>query len=247
MEVTWDILFSRIETDPVRYLGGYSPSLLYPYFDGYEHSRRFHNVPEISGELSLNQINQWFIDHAYAGPQGFASFCELLTDTDDKALQLFFEFRKLARKDVSKLKKGSWGVDETKLTFLELVQSARMRTRPALYFGNKHWITGIWSMWKGYIEAECDTGIKVSADNLSFYSFEQWLWERYPFAEGKNWGRLFEFLALGSNVKALEEFYDHIELFLIGGSPKDHTGRCQKFLDQAVASALKEQNRVGSE
>lgn len=99
-------------------------------------------------------------------------------------------------------------------------------------------------MWNGYLHAEKDAGISDSVDGSTFKAFEKWLWERYSFADGKSWGRLFEFLSLGVNEKALEDFYGHLELFLSGGSAKDHTKRFQQFLDEAVASALKEQNRI---
>lgn len=126
MDVTWDALLSRIEANPVEHLGGYSPSLLYPYFAGYEHARRFHSLSEIIGDLSLYQFSRWFNDHAYAGPQGFASFCSLLTNTDDEALQLFFEFRRLARRDIKIVEQASREPENADASMLELIQSETM-------------------------------------------------------------------------------------------------------------------------
>lgn len=244
MDVTWDNLLARIEEDPIRQLGGFSPVLLHSYFAGYEHARIFHSMEPIGGEVSFYQFNQWFMDNIYAGPQGYASYCELCTDSEEEALQLFFEFRKLAHENAEVLEKGSWEPLTSEISFLELLQLDAIRTRPAVYFGNRHWLTGLWAMWKGYIQAEVDAGIIETPEMNAFDAFEKWLWERYRFGEERNWGRLFEFLALGVNANALENFFDHFDLFLSGGSPKDHTVRFRAFLDEAVASAKKEQERL---
>lgn len=99
MHITHELLFERIKQDPVKHLGGCSPSFIFPYFGGYEHARRFHGKPDVAGRLSLRQFGKWFCEKAYGGPQGFARYCILLTDTDETALELFYEFRKLALKD----------------------------------------------------------------------------------------------------------------------------------------------------
>jgi hypothetical protein len=75
-------------------------------------------------------------------------------------------------------------------------------------------------------------------------AFERWVWERFPFAEGKNWGKLFQFLALDVPANALELFFDNFDLFLEGGSPKDNTRRFQSLLDEAVKSVLADQKKI---
>jgi hypothetical protein len=240
MNITWDALFERIEGDPPEHLGGYSPGLLGQYFSGYEHALRFHSRQPIVGELGLWQFSQWFADHV---SPGYAGVCLLQTDSDVEALELFFEFRKLARADISTLPLDDKDWNYESLSMLDLIQHPdAMRLRPAMYFGNSLWTLRLWAMWNGYVEAEKDIGIEASRDTRVFFEFSNWLGERYPFAEGKNWGKLFQFLALDVHAAALENFYDHLELFLEGGAPEDHTKRFQTFLDEAVAS-VKEHKR----
>lgn len=243
MEITWDALLERIKSDPPKHLGGFSPQLLGSYFFGYEHGLAFHSRPQIDGELSLYQLNEWFIRHICPGPQNYASICLLQMDSEEEALELFFEFRKLAKKDIAKLPAGSWKLNVESLSVLGLIRSDAIQARPAMYFGSGAWTCHLWTMWNGYVEAEKDIGIENSRDATVFMEFSKWLDERYPFAEGKNWGKLFQFLALDVHATALENFYDHLELFLEGGAPQDHTKRFQAFLDEAVASVRKEQER----
>lgn len=246
MEITCEILLERIEADPIKHLGGYSPKLIYTYFAGYEHARNFHSWSKIGGQLSMSQFNDWFMNNAYRGPQGWASFCELLTDTEEEALKLFFEFRKLAKKAVGAAGEHNdtvSGTSETKLSMIELITADAIRNRPAMYFGNSHWTTGMWAMWHGYVSAEKDMDVENSPDCIKFTGFQKWLWERHPFAKDKNWGKLFQFLGMDVNANALEQFYDHLDLFLEEESPTAHTKRFQEFLDVAVAAALKEQNK----
>jgi hypothetical protein len=236
-DITWDFLFTRIENDPIKHLGGLSPHLLSAYFSGYELARSFHRREEIGGDLSLGRFGRWFTKHAYAGPQGYASFCVLLTDTEEDALKLFFEFRKLASKDIAELEPATTISQETRLSIVEFLKMDAIRKRPAMYFSNDYWLPQMWAMCNGYVVAEQDIG-KESSDARTLLAFERWIWERYPFAEGKNWGKLFQFLAMGVLLGSLELFYDEFELFLDGGSTTDKTQRFQKFLDDAVASAL---------
>jgi hypothetical protein len=240
MEITWDNLFDRIREQPPDHLGGYSPKFLWNYFFGYSQALAVHNAPQIEGSFGLYDFNRWFISNAYSGPQGFGSYCELLTNTDNQALDLFFEFRRIA-------KAGEWKEEnplerpatDGSTTFLELIRSEALQKRPAMYFGNGERVTGLWVMWNGYVWAEKDLGVKDSPDIKVFEDFQKWLDERFPFAQGANFGKIFQFLALDVSDKAFENFFDHLELFLAGGAADANTKRFQTFLDDAVASALK--------
>lgn len=242
MEITWDNLLDRIGETPLEHLGGYSPTLLYPYFSGYSQALAVHKKPQIDGSYGLYEFNRWFINNAYAGPQGWASYCRLLTDTDVQALDLFFEFRRIA-------KASDWKEDDPlgpfepdgSLTVLQLIESDAIRTRPAMYFGNNEWLPSLWSMWNGYVCAERDINVTGSRDSEVFAGFTEWLHSRFGFAQDANFGKLFQFLALDVQAKALENFFDHLELYLGGGASDAHTKRFQSFLDEAVASALKHQ------
>lgn len=244
MKITWDDLLSRIESDPLEHLGASSPRLLWSYFFGYEHALSFHSHPDIEGEMGLGEFNRWFVANAYAGPQGWASYCELITNSSEKALELFYEFRRIA-------KDSNWKEDDPfagrvrikEVSFLELIRSDALNKRPAMYFGNSEWLSGLWAMWSGYVWAENDIGVTESVDRDTFVGFQGWLQQRFEFAQTANFGKLFDFLALDVKENALESFFDHLDLFLEGGQPDANTKRFQGFLDEAVAAALKEQER----
>ncbi|MCO6509458.1 MAG: hypothetical protein J5I65_01580 [Aridibacter famidurans] len=239
MKVTWDSLLERIREEPLEHLGGFSPSLLIAYFNGYEHALIFHHDANIAGDFGLSDFRKWFATTAYSGPQGWARYCLLITKSEEQALDLFFEFWKIA-------KSGDWtndspkqpSRDQRRRSVLETVNSDVMREKPALYFGNDEWLRGIWAMWNGYIKAEQDIGIEGSLDQEVFVGFQNWLRQRYAFAQEANFGKLFDFLALDVSKKALEAFYDHLELFLEGAPHDANTKRFQTFLDEALASAL---------
>lgn len=249
MELTHEFLFERIKDNPIEHLGGYSPKLLSAYFMGYEDARRFHGHSSIAGRLGLGQLYDWFRLNAYAGREGPAAFCQLLTDTEEKALDLFYAFRRLALetpeiKSVGDTSDASnqdnyAGQDRLSLTSLTLHQT--MRTKTAMYFGNEMWLRGMWAMWSGYIWAEEDIGIVDSKDAQNFREFQAWLDERYPFAKAPNWGKMMEFLGMGVNANALEQFYDHFELFLEGSPPEGQTKRMKEWIAACLADVEERQ------
>jgi len=244
VEITWDNLLDRIKAQPLEHLGGLSPRLLRHYFIGYHHGLQFHGHQGIEGAIGIFEFNRWFISNAYAGPQGWDSYCLLLTNTDDEALALFFEFHRLA-------KAADWRDEEhspapsnaERLSFLELIQSDALRERPAMYFGHEDWIQAIWTQWNGYVWAEHDIGVEHSIDGDIFRGFQRWVKQRFGFAQGANFAKVFEFLSLDKKEKALDSFLDHLELFLKGAPPDSRTKRLQSFLDEAVAAALKAQQK----
>lgn len=241
MEITWKDLLARIQDDPLAHLGGLSPELLYPYVNGYDHALRIHSKNGIRGEQGLWDFNRWFMSHAYRGPQGWASYCVLLTDTDEEALDLFFEFYGLFIKSDWKKEDPTPTADrDIAMSMLDLLKSDAVRTRPAMYFGNDLWLRSLWAMWNGYIWAEKDASVESSPDNEVFVGFQEWINQRFEFTRGANWGKVFDFLALNHKEKALENFFDHFDLYLEGAPPDARTSRFQTWLDEALANALKE-------
>ncbi len=244
VKINWDNLLQRIKREPLKHLGGLSPRLLHSYFEGYSQALTFHGQPVIAGNVGLKEFNRWFMANAYSGPQGWASYCVLLTDTEEQALELFYEFRSIA-------KKAKWKDDDSfppialdvQMSVLDLIRSDAIRQRPAMYFGNSGWLSGIWAMWSGYVWAESDLGIGTSIDREMFVGFKDWLRKRFEFAQEANFGKLFEFLALNVKENALENFFDHLDLFLEGAPPDARTKRFLGFLDEAVASVLKDHGR----
>jgi hypothetical protein len=192
----------------------------------------------------MREFSRWFIAKAYAGPQGWASYCVLLTDNEEQALELFYEFRRIA-------KKSKWkdedpfqpGTPDMHISVLDLIKTDVIRQRPAMYFGNSGWLSGFWALWSGYVWAESDMGIDTSPDRDAFTGFQDWLGRRFEFAQGANFGKLFDFLALDVQTKAWENFLDHLDLFFEGAPPDARTKRFQNLLDEAVTAALKDRNK----
>lgn len=244
LRITWDNLLERIKDQPVEHLGGFSPRLLSHYFTGYGHALQFHRHLPIQGAMGLFEFSRWFSSHAYAGPPGWTSYCLLLTTTEEAAIELFFEFRQIA-------KTSDWTEEHRSVSpptngtpsFMELLRSDALRDRPAMYFGNWGWVQGIWAMWHGYVSAERDIGAAESIEVDTFRGFEEWLKKRFEFAQGANFGKIFEFLSLGVKEKALELFFDHLEIFLDGCPPNQHTNRFQALLDVAVESVREDQQK----
>ncbi|MDM7921868.1 MAG: hypothetical protein QUS14_06170 [Pyrinomonadaceae bacterium] len=244
MEITHELIFGRIAEEPMSHLGGHSPDLLYCYIAGYGHARRFHNNKAVTGALGLGDFVSWFRDNHYSGPQGLAGFCRLVTDTDKCALELFFELRRIRLEQIRNAPplvqkenspEAAQGSFENAVCLTELVLGESMRTRTAMYVGNERWIQGIWAMWSGYVWAERDLGIKGSPDARNFHGFQKWIDARYPFAQGKNWGKVIQFLGVGSNERARDEFYDLFETFLEGGQPSDPSKGCREWIDGVLA------------
>lgn len=249
MQITHEFLFERIKDNPVEHLGGYSPKLLSSYFMGYGDALRFHGRPRVSGRLGPREFLDWFRDNLYGGREGFGAFCLLLTDSEEKALELFFEFRALRLKqlddnpsdaEASDLNDDS---DLGRLSMTSLTLHETMRTKTVLYFGNDSWLRGMWAMWSGYIWAEKDIGIENSQDTQNFYNFPSWLNSRYKFTTSPNWGKVMEFLGMGVKENAREQFYDHFELFLEGAAPDGQTNRMTEWIAACLADVKERQEK----
>jgi hypothetical protein len=251
MQITYEFLFERIREDPIEHLGGYSPELIHPYFMGYRNARRFHRAKPVIGRFGLLEYLDWFTENVYGGQAGFAAFCHLLTDSDENALELFFEFREIRLKELelapaaevaekADLNDDS-AVEHISITSLTLHET--MRTKTALYFGNHSWLRGMWAMWSGYIWAERDMGIESSQDAKNFYNFQTWIDQRYQFAIARNWGKVMDFLGMGVNANAREQFYDHFELFLEGAPPDAQTKPMKEWIAACLADVKERQAR----
>lgn len=244
MNITHEFLFDRLASDPLNHLGGYDPDLLGPYFMGYDHARRYRGEPDVTGILSYRAMGEWFSANRYGGPQGLPRFCTLLTNEDQSALDLYFEMRWIRLEQIGEEKESS-DVEEPEqpvattieepLSLLDLILHEAMRTRTAMYFGNENWMSGMWSMWSGYIWAERDLGIANSPEAEKFAAFQSWIDERYPFAQGQNWGKVIEFRGMGVNDWARREFYDLFGTFLEGLPPDGQSKACKEWIAACLA------------
>jgi hypothetical protein len=251
MQITHEFLFERVREDPTGHLGGYSPKLLRAYFMGYDNARRFHGRSPIEGLLALNEFSKWFSDNVYGGREGFAAFCHLFADSEEKALELFFEFRELRLKEMEATPPAETvepsgrtdDPDQEHISVTSLTLHETMRTKTALYFGNGSWLRGMWAMWSGYVWSERDMGIESSQDAQHFHNFQNWIKERYPFSSGTNWGKVMEFLGIGRDENAREQFYDHFELFLEGAPPDAQTKSMKEWIAACLADVKERQAR----
>jgi len=246
MKITYETIFERIEHDALVHLGGCSPNLIGSYISGYEDGRHNYDIGYPGGRLTRRQFGDWFSKKVHSGPHGCASICLLNTDTEEEALQLFFEFRKMALKEFTneQPEEPFEKSDGEARSLKGIILHETMRTKTVMYFGNDDWLRSMWAYCSGYLWAEQDLGKIDSDDRKTFTEFQKWLDKRYPFAEGKNWGKLFTFLGLGSNQQAREEFYDVFELFLEGGEPDAQTKRITDWV-QACLADLKERKAKG--
>ena len=242
-KITQEFLFERIEADPLEHLGSYSPEFLGTYFTGYGHARHVHNLADIEGRLSIFEFNRWFCETVTSASQGYAAHCLLLTDSEEEALQLFFEFRKLALPNYPLSKEPIELKSTERMSALDLITHEAMRTRPAMYFGNCEWTAGIWAYWNGYVWAEKDAGFENSSDTLKFHEFQAWLDKRCPFANGARWGKLFQYLGMGVKEKAYEQLYDHLDLFLDGQPYDAPTKRMRDWMDACLKGVIEKQGK----
>ncbi len=240
MDITYESLFERIRESPLEHIGGYSPQLIFSYFVGYEHGIRHYGKPAPKG-FGPHEQRLWSLQTPNANP---ASVSELMTDTDADAFDLFFAFYRRALDNPKEIQPGTVEYEKIDQTLTEFVLGESIRKRPAMYFGNEKWLPNLWAFCSGYLWAERDMGITDSADRQTFNGFQAWLDERYPFAKGRNWGKLMSYLGLGSSRQALDKFYDHFETFLEGTPPDGQTKQCREWI-QAVLENVKERGERG--
>lgn len=244
MEITHDTLFDRIRENPIEHLGGFSPNFVSPYFMGYEFALSFHRLTLIRGGLSHRSFLQWFGDKITGAPKGFAAYCHLLTNSDEKALELFFAFRSQCLSDPSREDVSHDAIDneesaERPYSMTELALGV-MRKRPALYFGQSC-VRSLWAAWSGWVWAERDHGISESVDERNFVGFQAWIDKKYGFASRPSWGKVIDYLGMGNNEAAYSTFYDHFETFHSGVGPDEPTLECKQWIDYVVANVMERQ------
>lgn len=241
MIVEYESVLYRIRENPIEHLGRRSVSEIYAYFIGYDEARRIYWQPELPRRISRERFKKWFDSKVHLCRQNMQSFCLLLTEDEREAFELYFELYDAALEEckdelsVIKQEQSSFGADkrEKNGTLIEFLLKTPFRERPAMYFGNHRWINSLWAMCSGFLWAEKDLGIENSSDAINMELFQLWLDERYPIAKGRTWDRLFDFLALHYESGALNQFYEHLEMFLEGNSPDEPSKTIKEILKNA--------------
>jgi hypothetical protein len=227
MIIEYERVLYRIKENPFEHLGRRSVSEIHGYFFGYELARDFWKQPKLCRRIGFEQFREWLKSKVHLCRQGMATFCLLLTEDERQAFDLYFELYDTALEEcknaltICNQEQLQIIPDQTKKsqTLVNFLLEPQIREKPALYFGNHRWVSGLWAICNGSVWSEKDMGIENSSDAMNLELFQLWLDERYPIGKGQTWDKLFYFLALHSEKWALNEFYEHFEMFLEGDLP----------------------------
>jgi hypothetical protein len=222
----YESLLERIRQSPYEHLGRRSVSEIGCYLMGYDTARRFWGLPLVPHCLSGELYKKWLDSKVHLCRQSLETFCLLLAEDEREAFDLFFEFQDLKLEECKDdfihqedLESKNFNQDKAikSRTLIDFILDEEgIRKRPAMYFGNRRQVSGLWAMCSGFLWTERDLGIKDSSDAMNMEFFQLWLDERYPIAKGQPWDKLFYFEALGSESEALKRFYEDFEMFLEG-------------------------------
>jgi hypothetical protein len=228
MIIEYERLLYRIRENPIEHLGKRSVSEIDDYFFGYELARDFWRQPKFCRRINFEQFREWLNSKVHLCRQGMPALCLLLTEDEKQAFDLYFELYDNALEEcknnlaIFNQEQLSINSDQTEKsqTLIKFLLEPQIREKLALYFGNHRWISGLWAMCNGFVWSEKDMGIENSSDAMNLELFQFWLNERYPIAKDQTWDKLFYFLALHCEKWALNEFYEHFEMFLEGDLPE---------------------------
>lgn len=215
---------------------------------GYDFARKFWGLPDVHRRLSWDKFREWQESKFHLCRQNLQSFCILVCEDEKQAFDLFFHFSDMALDEceadlVIKEDLAGKNFNPTKAvkstTLIEFILNPEgIRKRPAMYFGNNQ-VSGMWAMCNGFLWAEKDLGITDSSDAMNLELFQLWLDERYPFAKGQSWDKLFYFEGLGSESNGLEQFYENFEMFLEGKT----SDAPPRWIETAIENILKNQKK----
>lgn len=246
----YEFLLGRIRQSPYEQLGRRSVSEINPYIIGYDTARNCWGLPPVPRRLNLERFRQWVDSKVHLCRQNLQSFCLLLTEDEREAFDLFFELHNAALeecKDDLVLQEDleSKNFNQASImksgTLVDFILNELMKTKPALYFGNHRWVSGLWALCNGFLWAERDLGITDSSDAMNMELFQFWIDERYPIAKGKTWDKIFYFNAIHSESWALKQFYENFEMFL-GGKKPDSPPRWVEEAIENIKNTPKDKN-----
>jgi hypothetical protein len=235
-------LHDRLRDDPVAHLGQKSVNLIMAYELGYELGQRRWGVPLLRSDVSWGAMQQWveqkFKWTAEMGcRQNAVSFALLMSVDEQSAFDFYLEMRADAAKELATVENTDTdSVQFAKTELVEFINSDQFRPRPSMWLGGKS-LDALWALCSGYIWAERDIGISASAAQYFVTQFQQWIEDRHPFAKGRPWNRILNFLALNSPDSAWSSFYDALDCFLAGQGPDSLSKRGETML-QAITRQI---------
>ena len=243
--IDYESLLERIRQSPYEHLGRQSVSEINPYIIGYDWARKCWGLSNVPRRLEIEQYRKWVNSKVHLCRHNLESFCLLITEDERQGFELFFELHNSALEEcksslifhedlpVIKLNQSS-AIKSGSL--VEFILNESMKTKPALYFGNHRWVSGIWAVCSGFLWAERDLGITDSSDAMNMELFQLWIDDRYPIARGQTWDKFFYFDAINSERWALERFYENFEMFLEGKT----SAAPPKWVEQAIENIKKD-------
>ena len=248
-----DSVYDRLRTDPLPHLGRRGVRLIIPYEFGYELGRKRLGWPLLPESLGRRGFQDWVeVRFGWTSHQGCrqnaASFAELLTADDAAAFDFYFELRAAAKADhvrptADGLEGATWraeGDAPTPATLVDWLIDDHFRTRASMYIGGRC-LDALWAMCSGYLWAERDAGIAESADARTMAGFQAWTEARFPFAAGRPWNKVFNFLCLNDPARAWAATLEAFDAHRAGDAP-DAMSDTGKTVLAAITRAVQTDN-----
>tara|TARA_R110002072_G_scaffold301279_1_gene480700 strand:+ start:1878 stop:2699 length:822 start_codon:yes stop_codon:yes gene_type:complete len=225
---THDEVLARLREDPLTHLGRVSLRALGAYEIGYSCGRSSLGLQGLPGSSYPEQHQAWI--HAKickdmtgehrgrlnAGNAMSLTSAARLFSVDDRAA--FETYLGLRQEMIRECGAGVGFTSDARESFGVTLQ--RVLARPAMFFGNDYTAGELWAFCSGFRWAEVDVNSESGEVASVFAGFQTWMESRYPFASGRSWDRILDWLMLGSAAGALESFASHWEMFQ-GGHPFD--------------------------
>ncbi|MGD9588966.1 MAG: hypothetical protein AB7V11_08680 [Pyrinomonadaceae bacterium] len=246
MKADYESILFRIREDPMARLGRIDVHLTASYMVGYESARVAWCQPPLPMRLNVDRLREWQESKVHLCRQNLQGFSRFATDTDEEALQLFFGLYESALNDCKlDLIDQNFFIESVDASSVEQTTSLvemliePIRTRPALYFGNRSWMASQWAFCNGYLEAEADMNIEASSDRKLMSKFQDWVVERYRVPKDRSWAKIYEFQSLDSNQGAFDLFFEDFELFQAGKTVDSPA----KWVTEAIQKILEKEGR----
>jgi hypothetical protein len=235
-------LHDRLRDDPAAHLGRKSVHLIMAYELGYELGQRRWGAPVLRLDVGSRAMQEW-VEKKFGWTaemgcrQNAVSFASLMSVDEQSAFDFYFEMRDAAARELESAESTDTDLMQfPRSELLEFINSDHFRQRPGMWMGRKS-LDDLWALCNGYLWAEMDMGIAVSAARDFASQFQQWIEDRYPFAKGRPWNKVLDFLTLSSPDRAWASFYDALDGFLAGQKP-DSLSKTGEQMLQAITRKI---------
>jgi hypothetical protein len=235
-----EALYTRLQADPVAQLGRKSVCLIGPYVTGYEWARVRYGLPAFADPLG-EPLQHWaerrFGWTAVMGcRQGICCFARLFAADEAEAFDMYFRFREQARAELGELSPCETYDGWDAKPLVEWLCDEHFRTRTGLYLEPS--VEGIWVFCNAYLAAERDLGHADSDDTRALAGFADWIGQRYPFATGRPWHKVIDFLNLHQRDRAKESFFAAFDQYRAGDPPGAMSTKAREILASITKQVL---------